>query len=453
MSQTGGAEAREIPEPKGHWLTGHMRPARERPLSYLLEITRQHGDIVKLRLGPQRMVLVNSPEHVKHVLQEKQSRYGRPAFVALMRRAVGNGLLFSEGDVWLRQRRILQPTFHRERIAGFAAIMARAVSERVALWRARERSPLDLTRELEQLTFEIVGRALFASDLSSEARELGDAIVTTLRWLNERTLRPLAAPLFVPTRDNRSYRAAQRTFARTIQRMLDERRHAAADGGDLLSMLLAARDAETGHGMSDRQLRDEVLTFLIAGYETTSAALSWALILLAQHPEVAAKVRAEQRRVCGERPPRPEDLANMRFSRAVIDEVLRLYPPVFGLQRRATEDDTLAGHRIAKGSALLISPYALHRNPTLWRDPDAFDPERFVAEREQPQRSRFAYIPFGAGARQCIGNAFALMELQVLVPTLVAAFDLELDPSADITPDPRMTLRPRGPVTMRVRAL
>jgi cytochrome P450 len=398
------------------------------------------------------MIIVNHPDHVKRVLQEKHSHYGRPAFVALLRRIVGNGLLFSEGEAWLRQRRIMQPSFHRERIAGFAAIMARAVNERTQCWRARERpdEPLDLTRESAELIAAINGPVLFASDLSQEAPELGEAITVLLNWLNRRTSQPLAAPLFIPTQENRRFKAAKRLFTETIQRLIDQQR--AHGGTDLLSMLLAARDAETGAPMSDQQLQDEVFTFLVAGLETTAAALQWALILLAQHPEALQRVRAEQRSVCGAEPPRADQLASMPYTRMVIDETLRLYPPVFGLTRRVVSADTIAEHTIPKGAQVLVSPYAIHRHPSLWQQPDVFAPEAHFAPEHSVGRSRFAYIPFGAGPRQCIGNALALMELQILVPTLAAAFDFSLVDARGTLPETSMTLRPKGPVLMHVRS-
>ncbi|HET8940254.1 MAG TPA: cytochrome P450 [Polyangiales bacterium] len=440
-----------IPSPPGRFISGHMREASRRPLEYMLEITRAHGDIVQLRLGPSRMIIVNHPDHVKRVLQEKHSHYGRPAFVALLRRIVGNGLLFSEGDAWLKQRRIMQPSFHRERITAFAEIMRQAVAERVEQWRQRERSdqPLDMTREAAELITAINGPVLFASDLTREAPELGQAIRVLLNWLNERTLQPLAAPLFIPTAENRRFNAAKRLFTDTISRLISE--HRAHAGTDLLSMLLAARDADSGESMGDKQLQDEVFTFLVAGLETTAAALQWALTLLAQHPEALQRVRAEHKSVCGSEPPRADQVASMRFTRMVIDETLRLYPPVYGLTRRVISDDKIAGYDIPKGAQVLVSPYAIHRHPQFWQHPESFAPEAHFAPEHSEGRSRFAYIPFGAGPRQCIGNALAVMELQILLPTLAAAFDFSLADTTGITPEPSMTLRPKGPVLMHAR--
>jgi cytochrome P450 len=273
----------------------------------------------------------------------------------------------------------------------------------------------------------------------------------TLRWLNRRTQNPFAAPLFIPTAENREFRAARQLFAHTVLQLIQERRQRPADGADLLSVLIAARDADSGECMSDQQLQDEVLTFLIAGLETTSVALTWTFALLAQHPEVLQRVRAEHRAVCGKnQPPRPDQLAQLPYARMVIDEVLRLYPPAFGLTRRVVQADEIDGYAIPKGAQLLVSSYALHRHPQLWAAPDSFAPELHFAPEQVEARSRFAYIPFGAGARQCIGQAFALMELQILVPTLASAFDFSLV-GAPPKPEPTMTLRPGGPVLMRVQ--
>ena len=437
-----------IPGPKGGLLLGSLREARARPLEMMLEVTRQYGDLVQLRLGPMRMIIVNHPDHVKRVLLDNQANYGRPAFVPMIRKLVGNGLLFSEGPFWLRQRRIMQPMFHRERIAGFARTMGDAVNARVQAWRAAP-GTVDVTRAMAELTFEIVGRTLFSTDLTREAAELGDAIQFTLYWLDQRTVQPLAAPLFVPTRDNLRFRAVQKLFAETIGQMIAARRNG-GEQPDLLSMLMAARDPDNGEAMSDKQLHDEVLVFLIAGYETTSAALEWTLCLLAQHAKVVDRLREEQRAICADSPPNLEQLSRMPYTRAVIDEALRLYPPVYGLSRSVNADDELAGYRIPKGTQLLVSPYAMHRHPEFWPNPDAFDPERFLGEHAGKQL-RYAYFPFGGGPRQCIGNAFAMLELQILVPTLIGALQFELEDQAPIVAQPRMTLRPRGPVRMRVR--
>jgi len=456
------APAHSIPSPRGHLITGHLREARARPLEYVLEVTRNYGDVVQLRLGPSKLIIVNHPDHIKRVLQEKSSHYGRPAFVKLLRRIVGNGLLFAEGDTWLRQRRIMQPSFHRDHVAGFSVLMAKAVNERVQRWRARAASaaPVDMTREAAELIYAIVAPALFGSDGSHtahaahavhDAGALAEAITITLRWLDRRSADPVSAPLFVPTAENRQFRAAQQLFSSTVQQLIASRRESSAPRGDLLSLLLAARDADTGRGMDDQQLKDEVLTFLIAGLETTSAALQWTLLLLAQHPEALRRVRDEQRKVCGSAPPRHDQLKQMPYTRAVIDESLRLYPPVFGLTRRVLKEDSLGGYPIPKDAQLLISPYALHRHPKLWTTPDSFIPERFMAEPDPAQpRSRFSFIPFGAGPRQCIGQAFALMELQILVPTLAAAFDFSLADERGAAPSPSMTLRPTGPLLLHV---
>jgi len=291
---------------------------------------------------------------------------------------------------------------------------------------------------------------LFSSELGRTADRLGPAIQHMLAWLNERTASPLAPPLFIPTAANRRFRAARALIAQTVSQLIAERRAATTEPGDLLSMLLLARDAETGEGMTDAQLHDEVLTFLIAGYETTSSALEWTLILLAQHPSAAQRVRAEQREVCGSRAPTPAELPRMPYTRMVIDEALRLYPPVFGLTRRVVHDAELGGYHVPKGAQVLVSPYALHRRPELWGDPDRFDPERFAPVRVA-QRHRYAHVPFGAGPRQCIGNAFAMMELQVLIPSLIGALHFELADNTHVTPQTCMTLRPRGPVLMRVQ--
>jgi cytochrome P450 len=348
----------------------------------------------------------------------------------------------------------MQPVFHRQRIAGFARLMTAAALEMLARWEAETVERCDLADEMMRLTLAIVGRALFSIDLAREAHAVGPAFTTVNRHLGQFNLMLLLP--FLPTRANRRFRKAVAELDQVVWRVIGERRKSGADGedrGDLLSMLLAARDADTGEGMSDRQLRDEIITLMLAGYETTANALTWTFYLLAQNADAERRLHEEVDAVLGARPPEADDLPRLVWTRMVIEEAMRLYPPAWIVTRGAIEDDELAGHRIAAGSIVMASPWVTHRHPDFWPEPERFDPERFSPERAAG-RHRYAYFPFGGGPRLCIGSGFAMTEAQLILATVAQRHRFRLEPGYRATPEPLITLRPRGgmPVTVERRA-
>jgi cytochrome P450 len=423
------------------------------PLGFLLATHRQ-GEVVGMRFVTANAYLVYHPDGVKRVLQENHFNYNKDVFTyQILRPAVGMGLLTNDGDSWLHQRRLMQPAFHRQRLEAYLTLMTAGANTMLDQWDARPHpgEPLDISEEMMTLALGIVGQALFSMDLTQETSAVGQAMTTLVKLLGDYVYAPFP-PLSVPTPRNRHIRAAIRELDTVVASIIKARRADGGDTGDLLSMLLQARDAETGAGMSDHQVRDEVMTLLLAGHETTANTLTWTWYLLSQHPEEESRLRAELATVLGGGAPTLEQLPRLTYTAMVTQEALRLYPPAWILARKALADDEVSGYHIPQGSMVIISPYATHRHPEFWERPDEFDPERFTPERVAA-RPHFAHVPFGGGPRQCIGSSFALMEMQAALATVAQRYRLRLAPDALVAPEAKITLRPRYGMPMILERL
>jgi len=439
--------------PGPRWYTAVQNTFRfsRKTLDFLLEMRERHGDVVSVPTLVGHWTLIFHPDGVRHVLQENHFNYNKDAFsTQILRLVLGNGLLTNDGESWLTQRRLIQPAFHRKLIAAFGTLMTETTLTWVRRWETGNfvgtQQPLDLLPEMSNLTLSIVGQALFGTDLSPEMGRMGEALTTVNRRLSEAFYLPWV--LSLPTPQRHQMLAARNELYAVVDEMIRKRRGASAHG-DLLAMLLEARDEETGLGMTHQQVRDEVLTFLLAGHETTANALCWTFWLLAQHQEIEVKLREEYQRVLDGRPPQIEDLPQLPLTRMVLEEVMRLYPPAWALARHAIQEDEIGGYAIPKGAYVLLFPYVTHRHPAFWERPSIFDPERFSPERAT-ERHRFAYFPFGGGPRLCIGNQFALAEAQLILATILSRYQLRLLPGALVAPIPLVTLRPRGGLFMTV---
>ena len=417
-----------------------------------------HGAVVPLKIGFQRGHLVSDPAVIRHVLLDNIGNYDKhtPAFDAV-RVVLGNGLLTSGGAFWKRQRRIAQPAFHGESVKRFGPIITRMAAECAADWEtaARRGETVDACTDMMKVTLRAVAETLFGDDLATSADEINRVFPTILSSLAARVSSPVRPPLWLPTANNRRLRPALDALDVIVKRLISTRRRKLASDGadeghrDLLTTLMAARDSETGESMSDAQLRDEVMTMMIAGHETTANALSWLWVLLDSHPEEIERLRAELLTATGGQLPTVDDVGRLPRLKAVIQETLRLYPPVWMFDRRALGPDDLAGTRVAGGDLVIFCPYALHRLPQLWSDPDAFRPERFETGREE-QKNKFAYLPFSAGPRICLGASFAMIESQIIVGTILARLRPRLADPAPVLPQPRVTLRTSRPVALRL---
>jgi cytochrome P450 len=446
---------RRVPGPRGNIFYGITRELRRDPLGLYMQSTIEFGDLVRFQALPTiHWYLATHPSDVEHVLYGNQQNYIKgDFFTQRVGVLVGKGLLTSEGDFWRRQRRLSQPAFHRQYLAGLGATMVSATEDMAERWhiRAKGGQPFDIALEMMRLTLRIASLTLFSTDISSETETVGPALRTAFEHVGFLLVHPFALSLNLPTARNLRFRQAKRVLDRVVYKIIDQRRRSGKDAGDLLSMLLLARDEETGGGMNDEQLRDEVLTLFIAGHETTAVALSWTFYLLALNPDADHKLRAELDRVLCGRSPSVDDLPNLRYTRMVLEESMRLYPPAWALPRQAIEDDVLGGYHIPAGSMVDISQYVTHRRPDLWEDPEKFDPERFTPE-QSANRPRFAYYPFGGGARTCIGNNFAMMEAQLILATIAQRFRFQLVREHPIVPDPTFVLKPRYGVMMKIES-
>ncbi len=434
------------PGPFGHPLFGSTPALRRAPLWTLMKSWREYGDIVRLRLGgPFIGHLLAHPDAVKVVLQDHQSNYGKvPWYNDKFKSLIGEGLFTSEGSLWLRQRRLAQPAFHRQRLAALGTIMTDTVEELLRRWEPELDSgrPLDVRAEMMRLAMSVVARALLGGDVSREAEAIGHAIDIAIDYTYERMQSYFDLPGRFPLPSTRRFERARAELDGIVYRIIAERRHSSEDRGDLLSMLLAARDEDTGEGMSDTQVHDEVMTIFLAGHETTAVALTWAWYILSRHPHIAERLRAELREVLGGHVPTVQDLPALKYTEMVMQETLRLYPPAWLMTRMPREDDEIGGYRIPARTPVYLCQYITHRHSAFWDNPEGVDPERFSPERSAG-RPRWAYFPFGGGPRQCIGSAFALMEAQLALATIAQRCRLDLVPGQRIVLDPKITLRPR----------
>jgi cytochrome P450 len=428
---------------------GWVAKAQRAPIEFLLDGFRAYGDVFRYQTGPFVFHQLVHPEHVRHVLQDHAKNYPRSKFYDLMKLAVGKGLVTSDGPYWLRNRRLAQPAFQRQRVAALAESMIDLTSSMITRWRAQAETgqAIDVAKEMMRLTLGIAGKTLFNADISGEADAMGRAVTGVFEYLNYRINHLVALPLVIPTPRNIRFRRALRMLDKVVYDIIDSHRRNGIDTGDLLSVLLSARDEETGGGMSDLQLRDEVITFIGAGHETTAQALSWTWYLLSKHPDVDRRMRAEITETLAGRVPTVQDLPGLQYTRMVIEESMRLYPPVWGVTRRAAEDDEIGGFHIPRNSIVILCQYITHRHPAFWENPEGFDPERFTLERVA-LRPRYAYFPFLGGPHQCIGIDFAMMEAVLVIAMVAQAFRLELMPGHTAGLDTIFTLRPKGGVWM-----
>jgi cytochrome P450 len=444
------AAAREAGGPPPVTLWHILRGYRADPLVRWRQICEQHGPLARYRFGGADVYLVASAEGARRVLESNAANYDKQhGSFRMLRRVFGNGLLTSEGSFWLRQRRLAQPAFHRERLGRMAERMVSAAEETAARWQERASAgrTVAMTEEMSRLTLKIVGDALFGTALSSHAPAVGDAWRVLNAQLVERFNRRRLLPPVLPTRYDREFRRARRTLIEVVDHVIAERRSRGSEGDDLVTMFMTARDKDTGERMSDGQLRDEVITMLLAGHETTALMLSWTWALLDCHPEVADRLRAELAASLGGRLPTASDVGALPYTRAVLNETLRLHPPAYLLNRHARADDVIEGYRVHRGGSVVVPVALLHRRPEYWERPDEFVPERWLDVDAEKRRPRFAYLPFGGGPHICIGKAFSLMEATVVLAMLAQRFEARLVGGMP-APEFRVLARPAGDVLM-----
>jgi cytochrome P450 len=428
-------------------LVNTLRRLQGDPLAFVTRMAREPGDVVYYRLWRQDVFLARHPDLIRDVLVTNQHDYAKGAGLQWAKRFLGEGLLTSEGEFHTRQRRLSQPAFHRQRIGSYAAVMTDYAARSGD--RLREGALFDMHAEMMALTLAVAAKTMCDADVGSESAEIGEALTDVISVF-PRFVLPFAGLLHrLPLPATRRFERARARLDGVVYRMIEDRRRSGEDRGDLLSMLLMARDEEDNGGrMSDAQLRDEVMTLFLAGHETTANALSWTWYLLAQNPEAETRLHDEIDTVLGGRRPVFEDLPRLRYAEMVLAESMRLYPPAWGLGRRSLRDQVLGGIAIPVDSLVLMSPYLVQRDARFFPEPLRFDPMRFTPE-AKASRPKFSYFPFGGGARQCIGEPFAWMEGVLILSTLAQRWRFRLDASARVEPQALITLRPKRGVPMR----
>lgn len=435
------------PSPKAGILGGHFLKFRRRPTEFLEEAASL-GDVTKFRMGGQSAFFLNHPDLIRDLLVVNAHKFKKGRALQRSKRLLGEGLLTSEGEAHLRQRRMIQPAFHRQRIAEYAKAMVEYSEKMRDEWNAGE--VRDIDREMMRLTLQIVGKTLFNADVNNEADEVGKAMTTLIELFNYLLL-PFSEWLEkLPLPQSKRFNYARETLNSIIYKIINERRLSKEDTGDLLSMLLLAQDEETGSIMSDEQIRDECLTLFLAGHETTANALTFTFYLLSQNPEMEEKLHRELNQVLNGKLPTVEDYSKLKYTEAVFAEAMRLYPPAWAIGRLAIENHEFNDFEIPKGSLVLISPYTTQRDKRFWENADEFIPERWFSQSIKEAGQKFIYFPFSRGVRSCIGESFAWTEGVLVIAALLQKWKLSLIPEQKIGLKPLMTLRPKFGMKMRI---
>ena len=413
-------------------------------------MAEQYPDLCYFRLGNQDLYFVNHPDLIKEVLVNQQANFRKSRILQRSKILLGEGLLTSEGEHHLRQRRLVQPAFHRDRLTGYAASMAHLVTRTAGSWTHGETR--DIHQEMARMTLAIVARTLFNADVDAEADAIGESMTAVL-GLFQLALLPFSDLLVkLPLPATKRFQKAKAQLDGIIYRLIEERRASGLDVGDLLSMLILAQDEEAGTGgMTDKQVRDEALTLFLAGHETTANALTWAWYLLSQNPSAEEAFHKEIDDVLGMREPGFDDLPQLRYTRGVFAESMRLFPPAWAIGRMTTREISLGGYSVPKNNIVLMSPFITHRDPRYWPEPQEFRPDRFSAEKEA-ERSKFVYYPFGGGSRICIGERFAWMEGVLALAGIGRRWRLRLAPGQSVEPYAQITLRPRFGMKMEIES-
>ncbi len=476
--ERGRGKRKEAPGPKGDPRLGSLPELRKDPLHLLVESRRRYGDIVRFRLGPELVShLIAHPDYIRHVLVENKRNYTkgyakrerdriqmqrrsegdgssdemtrRRGFLLSFKLLMGDGLLSSEGELWRRQRKLTQTAFHRKGLDLLAARMTSSTRALLERWaeNADSDQPLEISNEMMHLSLSILLESLFSMDPSSEEALAVDEALTAYLGIMKELREVQEDETETSSLVENQLLEAEQTLEKIVYRLIEERRRSGKDQGDLLSILLRARDEERGEGMTDRQLRDELLTMFLAGQETISTGIAWTWYVLSRYPDVERRVHAEWREVLGGRTPTAADLPRLEYTMMVISESMRVYPPVWFMMRNAVENDEIGGCEIAAGSDVFISPYVIHHHPDLWSRPEEFDPERFRPDRVA-RRPRFHYMPFGGGPRICIGANFALMQTQLVLATIGQRYRLEVVPDQPVEPQAVFTLVPKNGLQM-----
>ncbi|ODT73613.1 MAG: cytochrome P450 [Nitrosomonadales bacterium SCN 54-20] len=445
------AHNKTVPQVKGDFLLGNLRQMIASPLQAFYDWQQEYGDLVSFRLAARQFYLFSHPKLVEQALIRQSDVFvkiynpEKPTGLALI---LGQGLVTSQGDLWQRQRRLMQPVFQRSNVTTLLPQMATAGNNMLGRWRQMgEGAQVNLSGEMMRLTLEVITQTMFSTSVLDKIEQIAPSLETLLRYAARTIANPLTLPLYVPTPANRKFKQALGIIDDVIYGIIDQRRAAPWDQNDLLDMLLKARDDNSGEKMTDRQVRDEVITIFSAGHETTANLLSWTLYLLVRHPDALARLREELDRLLQGKIPDAEDLQQLVYTRAVLSESMRLRPPASFLLRKVSKDTEVDGYFLKAGRLAIFSIFNLHHHADFWPQPEQFDPERFLLS----QNRRYSFIPFGTGERICIGSHFALMESQFLLCMIIQHCDLQLLDPGEVEIEMAITLRPKGGIPVQIK--
>ena len=440
---------KRVPGPRGRRLLGSLLEVRRDRLKFVTHATREYGDLICFRMGPKNLYLLNHPDYARHVLCNNETNYRKGLGLIEAKPLLGEGLLTSDGKLWATQRRLLQAAFHNKRMEDFSNSMVQAAQSTLERWqkRAANEQVVDIAQEMVGLTINILGLTLFRIDLSETIEGISKDLTLLTRWAMSRMASLWKMPMRVPTPKNRRARAALSRLESIVERMIREHQRVDSAGNETLLSFIADQDYESCGSVKRKQVRDELMTLLLAGHETTAATLTWTWYLLAQHPEVERRLHAEVDHVLAGRQATLSDVPRLVYTRMIVSETLRLYPPVWLLPRKAINADRLGQHIIPANSDVLICVYTIHRHPQFWDDAERFDPRRFAPDND-PERDSCAYLPFGAGPRTCIGSRFGLMEAVLVVAMIAQRFSLRLAGDQRVEPEAALTLHPRRGLPM-----
>jgi cytochrome P450 len=442
-------QTKTIPQVKGDFFLGNIRQLKANSFQAFCAWQRDYGDLVSFRLATRQFYLFSHPDLVEQALIKHSDVFVKiydpkqPTGLALV---LGQGLVTSRGKLWQHQRRLMQPVFQRRNLTALQAQIILAGHNMLSRWRQLGAgAELNLSKEMMRLTLEVITQTMFSASVLDKIEQIANALETVLRYAAKSVMNPLLPPLYIPTAANRKFNQAIAVLDAVIYGIIEQRRSSASAHNDLLDMLLNARD-DSGDSMSDLQIRDEVLTIFSAGHETTSNLLSWTLYLLARHPTVLNKLRQELNAVLQGGTPNAEQIQQLVYTRAVLNESLRLRPPAAVMMRKVSKNIELDGYSLKAGRIAIFSIYNLHHHPEFWPQPEQFDPERFLNNESR----RFSHMPFGAGERICIGSHFAMLESQLLLSMIVQHFDLQLLNNVEADIEMAVALRPKGGIPVLI---
>ena len=446
-------ELRSAPGPKGHWLLGSLPDYSDDIIKLFLESVDQYGDIVRFRLANRYAYLVRSPAEIEHVLKSRHKYYNKNTHgIRRVKEFLGDGLVTSWGSIWKRQRRIVQQAFRKKTLLEMDVSFVDAAEFTKQAWTREIESggEINITESMMRHTVRTASSTMFNTKMSEKADRVIGAFVSMNELVNERIPRIFNAPLWIPTAENRAFLHFNSTIHATIQELIAERRDNPVEANDLLGLLMEARDEETGEGFSDDELRYQLITLLVGGFDTSANVLSFTLYSLAANPHILHEVREEAKRVLGSEMPEARHIPALEYTGRVIAESLRLYPPVWLFGRNALEDDMIGGYEIPKGSLVMVPPFVAHRHPTHWPDPEVFSPDRHLPENRK-DAPKFSYFPFGGGPRQCVGMGYANVQLPLTIAHLARSFELEVPDDYELRLRPAVTLGTDGPIRLNVK--